>query len=132
MRQRCSNPRNTHYGTYGARGITVCEEWEKFEAFRDWALANGYEASLEIDRIDNDAGYSPSNCRFVTKAENSRDRTTTRNFDFFGENLCLSEAARRFGIGMTTLRYRICRAGYSPEQAVTMAKVVGRPGTATR
>lgn len=74
MRYRCSNQRCKSYRDYGARGISVCEEWSLYESFRDWALSNGWKEGLEIDRIDNDRGYSPSNCRIVTRLVN-RQRT---------------------------------------------------------
>lgn len=75
MKSRCTNPRCTSFPYYGGRGITVCNEWlSDFSAFRDWALANGYADDLTIDRVDVDKGYSPDNCRWATKAEQSRNR----------------------------------------------------------
>lgn len=77
MRQRCSNPNNTHYKYYGGRGISVCSAWSEFPPFRDWALANGYEESLTIDRINVNDDYCPSNCRWVdrkTQVQNRRKR----------------------------------------------------------
>lgn len=73
MKQRCSNPAATKYDRYGGRGITVCDEWrEDFQTFYDWAMANGYSDDLTIDRIDNDGDYEPSNCQWITQAENTR------------------------------------------------------------
>ena len=72
MRQRCRNPKHKAFRWYGARGIAVAPEWEDYTTFRDWAKAHGYSAGLTIDRIDPDQGYSPANCRWITKAENSR------------------------------------------------------------
>ena len=70
MRTRCNNPNSPSYKNHGARGITVCEEWQhSFEAFRDWALANGYHDCLTIDRVDNDGNYEPSNCWWATYKE---------------------------------------------------------------
>ncbi len=75
MKQRCNNPNASGYKNYGGRGISVCNEWEKSsEAFYDWALANGYAPGLQIDRIDNDGNYEPSNCRWVTPKENASNR----------------------------------------------------------
>ena len=62
---------------YQDRGITVCDEWLVFENFRDWALSHGYSDDLEIDRIDNDKGYCPDNCRWVSKRENMNNRRNT-------------------------------------------------------
>lgn len=70
MKTRCYNPKNRSYRWYGARGITICEEWKKsFQAFKEWSLANGYTPTLTIDRIDNDRGYAPDNCRWATLLE---------------------------------------------------------------
>ena len=75
MRIRCYNPKDKRYERYGGRGITVCDEWRNsFEAFRDWALSNGYSDELTIDRIDTNGSYNPSNCRFITRAENNANR----------------------------------------------------------
>ena len=70
--QRCTNPQNTRWAEYGGRGISVCDEWRNNpENFCEWARANGYEEGLQIDRIDTDKGYSPENCRWITRFENT-------------------------------------------------------------
>lgn len=75
MRNRCYRHDNTSYANYGVRGITVCDEWlHSFEAFRDWALANGYRDDLSIDRIDSNGNYEPSNCRWVPLEEQPKNR----------------------------------------------------------
>jgi len=75
MKTRCRYEKDSHYKYYGGRGISVCQEWaESFQSFYKWAMAHGYSDDLTIDRIDNDKGYSPENCRWVTKAENNRNR----------------------------------------------------------
>lgn len=67
MKKRCYTPKAVGYDRYGGRGLGVCSEWkDSFEKFRDWSLANGYEEHLTLDRKDNDKGYSPDNCRWVT------------------------------------------------------------------
>ena len=81
MKTRCYNKNSPDYIRYGARGITICDEWLcNYLIFEKWALENGYDETAPkgqctIDRIDNDKGYSPENCRFVTIAEQNRNKT---------------------------------------------------------
>lgn len=73
MITRCENPHNASWKTYGGRGISICKEWRSsFQSFYDWAMSHGYSDDLTIDRIDNDRGYSPDNCQFITKSENTK------------------------------------------------------------
>lgn len=75
MKRRCYNPAHDSYKNYGARGITVCEEWlRSFESFAKWANENGYREDLTLDRIDGNKGYSPDNCRWATWEEQNRNR----------------------------------------------------------
>lgn len=75
MKGRCYGRSHMNYPYYGGRGIGICIEWKNsFDTFEEWAQQNGYKPTLQIDRIDNDKGYSPSNCRFVTVAENMRNK----------------------------------------------------------
>ncbi|HZJ76289.1 MAG TPA: hypothetical protein VFC70_01145, partial [Oscillospiraceae bacterium] len=67
MLHRCNNPKNNNYNKYGAKGITVCKEWEDdFEVFMKWSFSNGYKETLTLDRVDSKRGYSPHNCRWAT------------------------------------------------------------------
>ena len=75
MKARCLNPEIKQYKDYGGRDITVCTEWlHDFAAFRDWAMSHGYRDDLSIDRIDNDKGYSPDNCRWATRKTQNQNR----------------------------------------------------------
>lgn len=118
MNQRCSNENNDRFADYGGRGIKVFSEWENFEAFRDWALANGYQDHLTIDRKDNDGDYCPDNCRWITNKEQQNNRRNNRLLEFNGELKTVQEWAEETGINQSTLRKRI-RSGWTIERALT-------------
>ena len=83
MLNRCRNKNMERYRAYGARGISVCDEWHKYPAFYEWAMANGYRNDLTIDRIDVDGNYEPANCQWITMVENTKkaieDRRRKKN-----------------------------------------------------
>lgn len=119
MKQRCYNVNCAYYKNYGGRGITVCDEWRtSYSAFKEWALANGYKDGLSLDRIDVDSGYSPSNCRWATAKEQSRNRRNNRYITFNGETLALAAWAERTGINKDTIYMRLA-AGWSVEKTLT-------------
>jgi len=78
MLDRCGNPNANGFPDYGGRGITVCDEWRKFEPFAEWSFSNGYADDLSIDRVDNDRGYSPGNCRWATALQQARNKRPAR------------------------------------------------------
>lgn len=89
MKARCYNPNHQAYSNYGERGITVCQEWlDSPDAFIEWALDNGFQIDLQIDRIDNSGEYSPDNCRWVTSiVQNRNTRANVTDFEK-GTRIC--------------------------------------------
>lgn len=79
MRERCTEPRAQNFSYYGGKGVAVCQNWmDKFDSFQEWAVASGYQEGLEIDRIDSSGDYSPENCRWVTRTQNARNRSSVK------------------------------------------------------
>ena len=119
MRYRCEKQSNHAYPMYGARGIQVCSEWHDFSLFRKWALENGYEHGLSIDRIDVDGNYEPSNCRWADSKTQMNNRRTTPHFEYEGKSLTISEWSRESGIPRSTILNRMKR-GWSFEKSITV------------
>jgi len=108
MRDRCSHPSHNHYKDYGGRGICVCKEWdESFACFRDWALANGYQVGLSIDRIDTNGNYEPSNCRWANLKEQANNKTTNHILIYNGEAKTINEWAEFFNIKREIIKDRL-------------------------
>ena len=79
MKTRCYNEKDPHFERWGGRGIIICDEWlNDFKAFYDWAMNNGYQDDLTIDRIDNELGYSPDNCRWATVMQQNNNKRNTK------------------------------------------------------
>lgn len=123
MIDRCHNKTSKHYKNYGGRRTTifVCRKWrESFAEFAWWALHNGYTDSLTIERKNNNLGYGPRNCVFITLQQQQQNKTTSSHHTFFGKRKILSEWSRHFGIPVETLRRRI-RRGWKNEKLFTKA-----------
>lgn len=120
MIQRCGNPKYPEAHLYGGRGITVCPEWRcSFEAFRDWALSNGYNDNLTIDRKDVDGNYCPQNCRWITPKEQNRNTRTNRRVTINGETRFLTEWCEIYGISLCSVYRRVRDFGMDFKTAVT-------------
>lgn len=119
MVRRCHNPKAQRYDQYGGRGIFVCDEWRNdFMSFREWALANGYREDLSIDRIENDKGYSPDNCRWATDLDQANNMTSNTMITFNGKTQNMKQWSKELGISYMALVCRFDR-GWSVEKAFT-------------
>jgi hypothetical protein len=107
MRNRCKNKKNKRFDDYGGRGISVCDEWSEFSIF----LADMGEKpeGMSIDRIDNDKGYSPENCRWATPKEQARNRRSTIMIEHKGEVLFIDDFAAEIGLSESGARKRVLR-----------------------
>lgn len=124
MKNRCFNQKQLSYRDYGGRGIKICKEWLKFENFADWAMNNGYSEDLTLDRIDVNSNYSPENCRWANKVEQTINKRniikmpitafgeTKDAIEWIHDNRCKNE------LTIQCLRYRI-KAGWDSELALT-------------
>lgn len=101
MKARCLNEKAISYKSYGARGIKICNDWLVFENFHNWAVANGYNDELTIDRINNDGDYEPSNCRWVTSTENKKNQRRTRYITVNGITRNITEWCKELDISRT-------------------------------
>lgn len=119
MKQRCKNPNNHKYNDYGGRGITVCNEWKVFDNFYNWSVDNGYKEGLTIDRIDNDKGYSPDNCRWATQTEQARNKRNTIFLELDGERKPLPKWADEKNIPSSVIRKRL-KMGWSVNEALNI------------
>lgn len=111
MIHRCEDKKRAKYNDYGGRGISVCKEWHDPNVFMDWAFENGYEEGLQIDRINNDGNYEPSNCRWVTLKENTRNRRNTVYLTINGETKCVSEWCETLEISPNTIYWWVKKWG---------------------
>lgn len=120
MRHRCYSKSRREYPSYGGRGIMVCPEWrDDFLAFRDWAMANGYDDTLSIDRIDNDGNYEPANCRWADTKQQNNNRRSNRPITYSGQTMTITEWSEQTGIPFHVLSQRLGRMGWSVEKALT-------------
>ena len=129
IKQRCCNPNNRAYAYYGGRGITVCSEWlntEKsgvknyskgFISFRDWALSNGYKEGLTIDRIDNNKGYSPDNCQWVSMKTQCNNKRSNHYIMYKGQTKSLAEWCEFLNLNYGKVKQRLNKLNWSVERA---------------
>lgn len=120
MKCRCHKETAPDYSRYGGRGIMVCDEWrDGFQAFYDWAMANGYQENLSIDRIDSNGNYCPENCRWVDSKVQNNNTRRNHYITYNGETLTIAQWSERCGISKNTLHSRLIKYGWSVERALT-------------
>lgn len=114
MKTRCYNQNCKDYKKYGALGIVVCEDWQNFKSFKEWALSTGYKDELTLDRIDNTKGYYPENCRWATREEQAQNRSSTIIVD----GVSLRAKCRELNMPYSTVLDRIRKHYWSIEDAL--------------
>lgn len=124
MLARCYNPNHKSYADYGGRGIEVCEKWHKFDGFFE-DMSEGYQPGLTLERIENERGYKPGNCRWATYREQNRNRRDNRMIDTPRGQMLLCEAAEVSGIDYNTLWRRLNR-GWPAEKLFTPPRQKGK------
>lgn len=109
MKARCENSNQDRFLDYGGRGIQVCLAWRDFVVFRDWALANGYDDNLTLDRKDNNGNYEPDNCRWITSVEQQQNKRNSSKIEINGIVDSFVGWSKRTGISVNTLYTRYYR-----------------------
>lgn len=118
MKHRCNNPNAHYYKYYGGRGIKVCDEWlNNFDSFYEWAINNGFSKELSIDRKNNDKGYSPDNCRWVTEKIQKRNTSRANLVEYKGESWPLADLCEKFDFPYSVMYQRL-RKGMPFEAAI--------------
>lgn len=115
MIYRCHSPNNINFHRYGGRGIRVCKEWFDFKNFEKWMKDHHWRVGMEIDRIGNDKGYTPENCRIVSRKANMRNTSCNHKVKFRGKMRCLAEIAELSNLSYDTVYARM-RYGWQSER----------------
>jgi hypothetical protein len=140
MKRRCYSRNFKQYKDYGGRGICVCDEWidktrngspatKGWLAFKSWALSNGYKEGLSIDRIDNNKGYCPENCRWVDRRVQNNNTRKNRYIKYNGKTQSLADWCRELGLNYDRTKYRLNAGQWSVERAFS---IKGRATTKER
>jgi len=107
MKSRCDNMNNSRYKNYGGRGITYCSQWQSFENFDKWAIENGYQENLTIDRINVDGNYEPNNCRWITNKEQQSNKQYHHLLAYNGKIQNIAKWSEETGLPYSTIWKRI-------------------------
>lgn len=121
MKRRCYNPNHPAYKNYGARGIKICAEWlepkKGWKMFKEWALNNGYAPDLSIDRINNDKGYSPDNCRWTSRLVQANNKSDNRYVTYKGQTKSLAVWCRELGLNYGRVEARLYKCHWPVKKA---------------
>jgi hypothetical protein len=126
IKRRCLNPEDKYFYLYGDRGITLCEEWsgkDGHKNFREWAVNNGYKKGLSIDRIDNNKGYSPENCRWATARQQAYNRRSNKLITIHGKTQTVTEWAKEAGLSLGAFQNRL-RYGWEEDRLLEPKQVI--------
>lgn len=120
MKKRCTNANDRSYKHYGGRGINICDEWKAdFMSFYDWSINNGYTEDLSIDRIDVNGNYEPSNCRWVSRLEQAKNKRSNHEVTINGKTQLITDWCKESPVTATTVYARL-RQGYKVKDAIFM------------
>lgn len=140
MHYRCESEKHTSYKNYGGRGIKVCEGWNSFVYFAMWAVQNGYDENLTLERIDNDGDYCPDNCRWATKKEQANNKKAgdhVRTIDGKAKSFSVRQRGNKWeyrieGERIDGKRHQITKGGFSTKEEATLsAEIVIRNSVST-
>lgn len=124
MKTRCNNPKDKSYHLYGGRGISVCERWDSFQNFyKDMGAT--WKKGLSLERIDNNKGYCPENCKWATTKQQSRNTRWNRKITYKGRTMILTDWAKEVGLAFNTLQHRL-NTGWTVKKALEVPLNYGR------
>lgn len=118
IKDRTSNPNQNRYYCYGAKGVSICDEWKDFQTFYDWAMSNGYSDELTIDRIDINGNYEPSNCRWATIVQQQNNTSRNHFLTYDGKTQTIAQWSEEYGIDAHKLRRRVVAYHWTIERAL--------------
>ena len=121
MKDRCYNPKNKKYALYGAENKQVCDEWQEFEPFYEWAMENGYKENLTIERIDGTKGYNPKNCKWASYTEQNNNKRDNHYLTYNGETKTIAQWAREKDFPRSTIDNRL-RYGWNDDKILSTPK----------
>ena len=118
MRERCNNPNHRFYHNYGGRGVKICEDWNDYLSFKQWAINSGYQEGLTLERKNNDGNYCPENCRWATRKEQANNRRSNHLLTLYGESHNIEWWVEQTGLPRHVIDGRI-RRGWDDYKILT-------------